>query len=236
MQRRCIYICIDWECWSLTKRRFDTPFTLFASISSAPFEMKYATVLLAAAATVSAHSTWQELWVGTEDKAGTCVRTVKDNSPVTSLTSPDMFCGRGPAASSGVCEVAGTLPSFPPSCFPAFPPSFYNENVPSKRAMILTCYVTHSRRFPDCGNARTTQLALLLTTRHRRQPLRPRPNLHGQSSRRKDRHVRILLQGCRGRIHGYNSLVGHRDPQCKLRKARLHRAQEHCEWRLSGQG
>ncbi|CAN9359010.1 glycoside hydrolase [Alternaria alternata] len=68
--------------------------------------MKYATVLLAAAATVSAHSTWQELWVGTEDKAGTCVRTVKDNSPVTSLTSPDMFCGRGPAASSGVCEVA----------------------------------------------------------------------------------------------------------------------------------
>jgi hypothetical protein len=75
--------------------------------------MKYATVLLVAAATVSAHSTWQELWVGSEDKAGTCVRTVKDNSPVTSLTSSDMFCGRGPAASSGVCEVAGTFPSRP---------------------------------------------------------------------------------------------------------------------------
>ncbi|KAF1835254.1 endoglucanase B [Decorospora gaudefroyi] len=68
--------------------------------------MKYATVLLAAAATASAHSTWQQLWVGSEDKAGTCVRTVRDNSPITSVTSPDMFCGRGPASTSGVCEVA----------------------------------------------------------------------------------------------------------------------------------
>ena len=69
--------------------------------------MKYATIFLAAAATVSAHSTWQELWVGSEDKAGTCVRTVKDNSPIASVTSADMFCGRGPATTSGVCEVAG---------------------------------------------------------------------------------------------------------------------------------
>jgi len=68
--------------------------------------MKYATIFLAAAATVSAHSTWQELWVGSEDKAGTCVRTVKDNSPIASVTSADMFCGRGPATTSGVCEVA----------------------------------------------------------------------------------------------------------------------------------
>jgi cellulase len=95
--------------------------------------MKYATVLLAAAATVSAHSTWQELWVGTEDKAGTCVRTVKDNSPVTSLTSPDMFCGRGPAASSGVCEVAGRLPV--PTIFPIL---LYVVGMLSRRAMILT--------------------------------------------------------------------------------------------------
>jgi cellulase len=98
--------------------RLQLSFNLFATLSSAA-KMKVATVLLAAAATVSAHSTWQELWVGTEDKAGTCVRTVKDNSPVTGLTSPDMFCGRGPAASSGVCEVAGTLPFSPNlSCFP----------------------------------------------------------------------------------------------------------------------
>lgn len=70
--------------------------------------MKSALVLLAAVASVSAHSTWQQLWVGTTDQAGKCVRTVKDNSPVESLTSADMFCGRGPAKSTGVCEVAGT--------------------------------------------------------------------------------------------------------------------------------
>ncbi|KAL5121526.1 hypothetical protein ACEQ8H_000598 [Pleosporales sp. CAS-2024a] len=68
--------------------------------------MKSGLVLFAAVASVSAHSTWQELWVGSSDKAGTCVRTVQDNSPITSLTSSDMFCGRGPAKSSGVCEVA----------------------------------------------------------------------------------------------------------------------------------
>jgi cellulase len=36
-----------------------------------------------------------------------CTRTVKDNSPITSLTSPDMFCGRGPAKSDNVCDVNG---------------------------------------------------------------------------------------------------------------------------------
>jgi cellulase len=69
--------------------------------------MKTTFALLAAVASVSAHSTWQELWVGSTDMGTTCARTVKDNSPIQSLTSSDMFCGRGPAASSGVCEVAG---------------------------------------------------------------------------------------------------------------------------------
>lgn len=80
--------------------------------------MKSALVLLAAVASVSAHSTWQELWVGTTDQAGKCVRTVKDNSPVESLSSADMFCGRGPAKSTGVCEVAGKSTPSPmhPTC------------------------------------------------------------------------------------------------------------------------
>lgn len=69
--------------------------------------MKTSLVLLAAAASVSAHSTWQQLWVGSTDKGSTCARTVKDNSPISSITASDMFCGRGPAQSSGVCEVAG---------------------------------------------------------------------------------------------------------------------------------
>jgi len=68
--------------------------------------MKSVAFILATAAAVSAHSTWQDLWVGSTDKATSCTRTVKDNNPITSLTSSDMFCGRGPTSSSNVCEVA----------------------------------------------------------------------------------------------------------------------------------
>jgi len=69
--------------------------------------MKSGLVLLAVAASVSGHSTWQELWIGSEDKATSCTRTVANNNPISSLSSSDMFCGIGPAKSSGVCEVAG---------------------------------------------------------------------------------------------------------------------------------
>ncbi|KAH9882929.1 hypothetical protein J1614_000295 [Plenodomus biglobosus] len=68
--------------------------------------MKTGLVLLAAAASVSAHATWQDLWVGSEDKGTSCTRTVANNNPISSLTSADMFCGIGPVKSSGVCEVA----------------------------------------------------------------------------------------------------------------------------------
>ena len=72
--------------------------------------MKTAFVLLAAIASASAHSTWQQLWVGSTDQKDTCARTVKDNSPIDSVTSADMFCGRGPKSTQGVCEVAGPSP------------------------------------------------------------------------------------------------------------------------------
>lgn len=81
---------------------------LFEKESNKKFKMKTAVILLAAAAAVSAHSTWQDLWVGSTDKGTSCARTVKDNNPIASLTSSDMFCGRGPASSANVCEVAGT--------------------------------------------------------------------------------------------------------------------------------
>ena len=99
--------------------------------------MKPAIVLLAAVASVSAHSTWQQLWVGTTDQAGKCVRTVKDNSPVESLTSADMFCGRGPAKSTGVCEVAGK--------------ELLSHNVHGKKMTN-----DNSRFFPHRRNARPT--------------------------------------------------------------------------------
>lgn len=69
--------------------------------------MKFAIVLLATVASVSAHATWQQMWVGSTDQAGKCVRKVRDNEPIDSLTSADMFCGRGPAKTNGICEVAG---------------------------------------------------------------------------------------------------------------------------------
>lgn len=68
--------------------------------------MKTAAIILATAAAASAHSTWQQLWVGSTDKGTTCTRTVANNNPIASLTSSDMFCGIGPKASTGVCEVA----------------------------------------------------------------------------------------------------------------------------------
>lgn len=73
--------------------------------------MKTAFVLFATAASVSAHSTWQQLWVGSTDMGTKCARTVRDNSPITGLTSSDMFCGRGPAKSDGICEVNGKFDS-----------------------------------------------------------------------------------------------------------------------------
>jgi hypothetical protein len=89
--------------------RFSSSFTvqISSSIQKKISKMKSAIVLLAAAASVSAHSTWQDLWVGTTDQATTCTRTVIDNNPIASLTSADMFCGRSPKATTGVCTVAG---------------------------------------------------------------------------------------------------------------------------------
>jgi cellulase len=55
---------------------------------------------------VTAHATFQELWVGTTDEVGTCVRAPASNSPVTSVTSNDIACNAGAAASPGYCTAA----------------------------------------------------------------------------------------------------------------------------------
>ncbi|KAF2757741.1 endoglucanase B [Pseudovirgaria hyperparasitica] len=67
--------------------------------------MMWSTVFAFFVVSVSAHATWQQLWVGSTDMSGTCVRKVQDNSPVASVEDATMACGRGPATSSGVCEV-----------------------------------------------------------------------------------------------------------------------------------
>ncbi|KDQ06892.1 carbohydrate-binding module family 1 protein [Botryobasidium botryosum FD-172 SS1] len=61
-------------------------------------------LLIASAA--HAHATFQDLWVNSEDQAGTCVRTPINNSPVTSVTDPNLACNAGgtkPAISN--CKV-----------------------------------------------------------------------------------------------------------------------------------
>lgn len=72
--------------------------------------MQAALALLAVVSTASAHATWQEFWVGSEDQAGSCVRTVQDNSPIVSVTDATMACGRGPKATTGICTAAGMSP------------------------------------------------------------------------------------------------------------------------------
>ncbi|KAG8806491.1 hypothetical protein FRC18_006065 [Serendipita sp. 400] len=61
--------------------------------------------LIAGATSVAAHATFQQLWVGSSDQAGTCVRKPASNSPVTSVTSGDVACNASPAASPGLCTV-----------------------------------------------------------------------------------------------------------------------------------
>ncbi|KAF2460497.1 glycoside hydrolase family 61 protein [Lineolata rhizophorae] len=66
--------------------------------------------LLATATTVSAHATWQEMWVGSTDMEGSCVRQVQNNNPVTNVDSNDIVCNvlankSPPYGAEGVCEV-----------------------------------------------------------------------------------------------------------------------------------
>ncbi|PGG95555.1 hypothetical protein AJ79_09986 [Helicocarpus griseus UAMH5409] len=63
--------------------------------------------LITSATTVVAHSTFQQLWVGDTDHAGSCARQPPSNSPVTSVSSQDMRCNVGGGAGvSGICEAA----------------------------------------------------------------------------------------------------------------------------------
>ncbi|KAK8200409.1 glycoside hydrolase family 61 protein [Phyllosticta capitalensis] len=61
---------------------------------------------LATASLVSAHATWQDLWVNSEDKVETCVRLPVSNSPVQDVTSNDMRCNAGTSAVAKTCSVA----------------------------------------------------------------------------------------------------------------------------------
>ncbi|KAK7518579.1 glycoside hydrolase family 61 protein [Phyllosticta citriasiana] len=60
---------------------------------------------LATASLVSAHATWQDLWINSKDQAETCVRLPVSNSPVQDVTSNDMRCNAGTSAVESTCSV-----------------------------------------------------------------------------------------------------------------------------------
>lgn len=76
--------------------------------------MKFSTTLpLAALAAqqVAAHATFQALWVGTQDYAGTCLRKPLGNSPIENVSSANIACNAnsGPAASKCPVAAGGTV-------------------------------------------------------------------------------------------------------------------------------
>ncbi|KAH8103861.1 glycosyl hydrolase family 61-domain-containing protein [Cristinia sonorae] len=61
---------------------------------------------LLAASSVSAHATFQDLWVNGVDKQGTCVRQPLNNNPVERVNIPDIACNANARAAPGTCKVA----------------------------------------------------------------------------------------------------------------------------------
>jgi len=71
--------------------------------------MMFRSFALAAAlvGAVSAHSTFQELWVDGVDEAGSCVYTPTSNSPVTGISTAAMTCNTHTAATAKCDVTAG---------------------------------------------------------------------------------------------------------------------------------
>ncbi|PPR04279.1 hypothetical protein CVT24_013363 [Panaeolus cyanescens] len=63
-----------------------------------------ALALGSAVASASAHSTFQQLWIGSVDAGSSCIRLPFSNSPVTSVSGSDIACNAA-ASSNGVCQI-----------------------------------------------------------------------------------------------------------------------------------
>ncbi|KAL5536062.1 hypothetical protein ACEPAF_4167 [Sanghuangporus sanghuang] len=64
-----------------------------------------AAFLASIVATVSAHATFQEMWVNGVDQGSYCVRLPQSNSPVTDVTSTAIACNADASPSANLCEV-----------------------------------------------------------------------------------------------------------------------------------
>ncbi|KAI0090414.1 glycosyl hydrolase family 61-domain-containing protein [Irpex rosettiformis] len=67
------------------------------------FSLAFAASLVAS---VTAHATFQAMWVNGVDQGSWCVRLPQSNSPVTSVTSNDIACNANANAASGLCAVS----------------------------------------------------------------------------------------------------------------------------------
>jgi len=67
--------------------------------------MKYLHYLLLSASVANAHSIFQQLWVGVEDKGASCARVPRSNSPVTGLGGADLRCNAGPGRANATCPI-----------------------------------------------------------------------------------------------------------------------------------
>jgi len=63
-------------------------------------------LLASFAVSVSAHATFQQLWINGKDYGNFCTRLPPSNSPVSSPTSGDMACNAGTSPAKYTCEVA----------------------------------------------------------------------------------------------------------------------------------
>src|SRR3569833_670589 len=67
--------------------------------------MKCLHYLLLSASVANAHSIFQQLWVGVEDKGASCARVPRSNSPVTGLGGADLRCNAGPGRANATCPI-----------------------------------------------------------------------------------------------------------------------------------
>jgi cellulase len=70
--------------------------------------MKFTSSLLGSllvATSVTAHSTFQDLWAAQTDKGSTCIRMPLNNNPVTSVSGDGIACNTSPKISPGTCTL-----------------------------------------------------------------------------------------------------------------------------------
>ncbi|TFY55149.1 hypothetical protein EVG20_g9428 [Dentipellis fragilis] len=89
--------------WHLSRASASSPSRSQAQTRNMLFK---AALFASVVASVSAHATFQEMWINGVDQGNYCVRLPASNSPVTSVTTPDLACNVNPSSSGNLCSVS----------------------------------------------------------------------------------------------------------------------------------